>query len=108
MVAGLAASADPDHLTFVLVDFKGGSAFEACTRLPHTVGMVTDLDEHLAERALRCLEPELQHRARVLRHAGAGDLRDCPRRGPGRRPPLPRPGGATDTLATPQPEPPGH
>lgn len=33
------------------MNYKGGSAFDACSRLPHTVGMVTDLDEHLAERA---------------------------------------------------------
>jgi S-DNA-T family DNA segregation ATPase FtsK/SpoIIIE len=76
MVAGLAASVDPDHLTFVLIDFKGGSAFDECSRLPHTVGMVTDLDEHLAERALRCLEAELKHRERTLRDAGAVDLPD--------------------------------
>jgi DNA segregation ATPase FtsK/SpoIIIE, S-DNA-T family len=76
MVAGLAATVDPDHLTFVLVDFKGGSAFDECARLPHTVGMVTDLDEHLAERALRCLDAELKHRERVLREAAALDLSD--------------------------------
>jgi S-DNA-T family DNA segregation ATPase FtsK/SpoIIIE len=76
MVAGLAASVDPDHLTFVLVDFKGGSAFDECAKLPHTVGMVTDLDEHLAERALRCLEAELKYRERTLRRAGAVDLPD--------------------------------
>lgn len=76
LVAGLAASVDPDHLTFVLIDFKGGSAFDQCAALPHTVGMVTDLDEHLAERALRCLEAELKHRERVLREVGATDLPD--------------------------------
>jgi S-DNA-T family DNA segregation ATPase FtsK/SpoIIIE len=81
MVAGLAASVDPDHLTFVLVDFKGGSAFDECARLPHTVGMVTDLDEHLAERALRCLEAELKHRERRLRDVGATDLPDYLRKG---------------------------
>ena len=81
MVAGLAASVDPDHLTFVLVDFKGGSAFDECAKLPHTVGMVTDLDEHLAERALRCLEAELKHRERTLRDAGATDLPDYLRKG---------------------------
>ncbi len=74
LVAGLAANTDPEHLTFVLIDFKGGSAFDECARLPHTVGMVTDLDEHLAERALRCLEAELKFRERVLREAGATDL----------------------------------
>ncbi|HEY8544141.1 MAG TPA: FtsK/SpoIIIE domain-containing protein [Acidimicrobiales bacterium] len=76
LVAGLAAHHDPDHLTFVLIDFKGGAAFDECARLPHTVGLVTDLDEHLAERALRCLEAELKHRERVLRAAGATDLPD--------------------------------
>ena len=76
LVASLAASVDPDHLTFVLVDFKGGSAFDECARLPHTVGMVTDLDESLAERALRCLEAELKYRERVLRDAAAVDLPD--------------------------------
>jgi S-DNA-T family DNA segregation ATPase FtsK/SpoIIIE len=81
MVAGLAASVDPDHLTFVLVDFKGGSAFDECAKLPHTVGMVTDLDEHLAERALRCLEAELKYRERRLRDAGATDLPDYLRKG---------------------------
>ncbi len=82
LVASLAASVDPDHLTFVLVDFKGGSAFDECARLPHTVGMVTDLDEHLAERALRCLEAELRFRERLLRDAGAIDLSDYLRKGP--------------------------
>jgi S-DNA-T family DNA segregation ATPase FtsK/SpoIIIE len=88
LVAGLAAGVDPDHLTFVLVDFKGGSAFDECARLPHTVGMVTDLDQHLAERALRCLEAELRHRERVLRDAGAVDLPDYLRKGLSE--PLPR------------------
>lgn len=74
LVAALATNVDPDHLVFVLVDYKGGSAFDECARLPHTVGLVTDLDEHLGERALRSLEAELGHRERVLRGAGAADL----------------------------------
>ncbi|MGH8884800.1 MAG: FtsK/SpoIIIE domain-containing protein [Egibacteraceae bacterium] len=74
LVAGMAALTDPDHLVFVLVDYKGGSAFDECARLPHTVGMVTDLDEHLAERALRSLQAELRCRERLLREAGASDL----------------------------------
>ena len=76
LVVGLASSVSPQHLTFVLVDYKGGSAFEACSRLPHTVGFVTDLDEQLGERALRCLEAELRYRERVLRGAQASDLSD--------------------------------
>jgi DNA segregation ATPase FtsK/SpoIIIE, S-DNA-T family len=74
LVAALATTTDPDHLTFVLIDYKGGAAFDECARLPHTVGLVTDLDEHLGERALRCLEAELRHRERRLRRSGATDL----------------------------------
>jgi S-DNA-T family DNA segregation ATPase FtsK/SpoIIIE len=75
VVAGLAASLDSDHLNFVLIDYKGGSAFAQCAGLPHTVGMVTDLDEHLGARALHSLEAELHYRETRLRDAGASDLK---------------------------------
>lgn len=74
IIAGLALQVSPEQLVFMLVDYKGGSAFDACARLPHTVGVVTDLDAPLAERALVSLEAELRHRERLLRAAGAGDL----------------------------------
>ena len=44
LVTGLAVSNRPDELGLLLVDYKGGSAFGDCARLPHTVGLVTDLD----------------------------------------------------------------
>ena len=74
LVASLAATCSPEQVNFVLVDYKGGSAFDACASLPHVVGLVTDLDERLAERALRCLEAELRHREQMLRDRGAADL----------------------------------
>ncbi len=74
LVVGLAARLSPDHLTFLLVDFKGGSTFDACARLPHVVGMVTDLDDGLARRALVSLDAELTRREQLLRDAGAEDL----------------------------------
>jgi S-DNA-T family DNA segregation ATPase FtsK/SpoIIIE len=76
LVVGLAARLSPDHVTFVLVDYKGGSTFDACADLPHTVGLVTDLDDGLAERALVSLDAELQRRERLLRSVGASDLSD--------------------------------
>ncbi|WP_431950781.1 FtsK/SpoIIIE domain-containing protein [Actinacidiphila sp. bgisy167] len=75
-VASLAAANRPDELTFVLVDYKGGSAFKECANLPHTLGMVTDLDAHLVERALESLGAELMRREHVLAAAGAKDLPD--------------------------------
>ncbi|WP_419926108.1 FtsK/SpoIIIE domain-containing protein [Candidatus Poriferisocius sp.] len=74
LVASLASTCSPEQVNFVLIDYKGGSAFDACASLPHVVGLVTDLDDRLAERALRCLEAELRHREQVLRERGATDL----------------------------------
>ncbi len=72
LVAGLAARNDPTRLTFILIDFKGGAAFATCERLPHTIGTVSNLDEQLADRALRALEAEMRHRQRVFASAGEG------------------------------------
>ncbi len=99
LVVGLAVNYSPDDLVFVLIDYKGGSAFDACARLPHVVGMVTDLDEHLAERALRSLEAELRHRERLLRNVAAGDL-DEYRRAASPSGPLPRLVVIIDEFAT--------
>ncbi|MEY9874619.1 S-DNA-T family DNA segregation ATPase FtsK/SpoIIIE [Streptacidiphilus sp. MAP12-33] len=76
LVASLAVANRPDAMTFVLVDYKGGAAFKDCVDLPHTVGLVTDLDTHLVERALTSLGAELTHREHQLAAAGAKDLED--------------------------------
>ncbi|MCK9924276.1 cell division protein FtsK [Frankia sp. AgPm24] len=74
LVASLAAHNRPDELVFVLVDYKGGSAFRGCARLPHTLGMVTDLDPALAVRALESLAAELRRREVLLAEAAAKDI----------------------------------
>ncbi|WP_270886527.1 FtsK/SpoIIIE domain-containing protein [Pedococcus sp. 5OH_020] len=74
LVASLALHNRPEHLSFVLVDYKGGAAFRDCAVLPHTAGVVTDLDEHLAERALTSLRSELRRRERILAGAEVTDF----------------------------------
>ncbi|MDQ6748291.1 MAG: FtsK/SpoIIIE domain-containing protein, partial [Candidatus Dormibacteraeota bacterium] len=81
LVASLAASHPARRLNFLLVDYKGGSAFKDAVSLPHTVGLVTDLDEHLAGRALTSLRAELRRREQLLRHASARDLAEMEARG---------------------------
>ncbi|WP_243723407.1 FtsK/SpoIIIE domain-containing protein, partial [Actinomadura sp. 7K507] len=76
LIASLAVANRPDEMTFVLIDYKGGAAFKDCARLPHTVGMVTDLDGHATERALESLAAELRRREEVLLDAGAKDIDD--------------------------------
>lgn len=73
-VLGMAASAPPTAVTFLLVDFKGGSAFAPLAALPHTVGILTDLDPAGAARALASLRAELRFREAALADAGAKDV----------------------------------
>jgi S-DNA-T family DNA segregation ATPase FtsK/SpoIIIE len=92
MIASLALANRPDQLNFVLIDYKGDSAFKECVKLPHTVGKVNDLDPHLVERALASLKAELKHREHFLADAGVKDIedyQDLTLREP-HRPPLPR------------------
>ncbi|HEX6500118.1 MAG TPA: FtsK/SpoIIIE domain-containing protein [Micromonosporaceae bacterium] len=103
LVASMAVHADPEHLTFALVDYKGGGAMDECARLPHVVGLVTDLDEQLGERALRCLEAELRHREHALRQVGLSHVREYQRLRDTQRPdlePMPRLVVVIDEFAT--------
>ncbi len=76
LIMALACANRPDQVVFVLIDYKGGAAFKDCTRLPHTVGLVTDLDGHLTTRALTSLEAELRRREKLLSDNDAKDIDD--------------------------------
>ena len=83
LVAGLAVGCQPER-----PHRSSSSTTRAAARstpapsLPHVVGVVTDLDEHLAGRALRSLRPSCAGGSACLRSAGATDLdrlsRDAP------------------------------
>jgi len=81
LVIALALTHHPYDVGFVLVDFKGGGAFSDLVRLPHTLGMVTDLGGNLTERALVALEAEMDRRKRLFKRSicracrGAGTCR---------------------------------
>jgi S-DNA-T family DNA segregation ATPase FtsK/SpoIIIE len=78
LVASLALHHPPDRCSFLLVDYKGGAAFGEAAGLPHTVGVLTDLDHQSTARALRSLSAELTRRERLLAEHGARDLGDLP------------------------------
>ena len=86
-ILGMATANSPQRVTFLLVDYKGGSAFSECVHLPHTVGLVTDLSPHLVRRALTSLKAELRHREHVLRKRGAKDLLELEKTGDPDTPP---------------------
>lgn len=73
-VLGMAAAHSPSRVTFLFVDYKGGSAFADCVQLPHTVGLVTDLSPYLVQRALTSLKAELHRRELILNQKSKKDL----------------------------------
>jgi len=75
LVTGLAMTHSPEHLGFVLIDFKGGATFAGLTGLPHVAGLITNLADELSlvERVRVALRGEQQRRQRLLRQAGNVD-----------------------------------
>jgi S-DNA-T family DNA segregation ATPase FtsK/SpoIIIE len=79
-VLGIASAHSPDRVTFLFVDYKGGSAFADCVDLPHCVGLVTDLSPHLVRRALTSLRAELHHREHLFNRKKVKDLLELEKR----------------------------
>lgn len=86
-VLGMASAYSPQKVTFLFVDYKGGSAFADCVGLPHCVGLVTDLTPHLVTRALASLRAELRFRERLFAAKSAKDLETLAGRGDPETPP---------------------
>ncbi|MGP3735775.1 type VII secretion protein EccCa [Streptomyces sp. GDS52] len=72
LVLALAATHSPEELALVLVDYKGGATFAPFAELPHTAGMITNLENQagLVERVHTSLAGEVKRRQQVLKDAG--------------------------------------
>lgn len=77
-VTALAMRHSPQQLAVLLIDFKGGASFGALSELRHCVGVITDLDEHQALRAIESLRAEIRHRERALARLGARSIDEAP------------------------------
>jgi S-DNA-T family DNA segregation ATPase FtsK/SpoIIIE len=71
LILSMAVTSHPHDLNFALVDYKGGAAFNELAKLPHTVGVMTDIESHAsyAERVLLALGGELERRKVILERA---------------------------------------
>jgi len=67
LIAGLAIRYDPSILNLVLVDYKGGSAFEPFRELPHCVDIATNLEGNAVERMFIAIKAELDRRSKILK-----------------------------------------
>ncbi|MBN1564301.1 MAG: hypothetical protein JXA10_10715, partial [Anaerolineae bacterium] len=66
VIAGLALKYDPSAVNFLLVDYKGGTAFDKFRELPHCIELVTNLDARAVERVFASIRAELDRRGQII------------------------------------------
>ena len=76
-ILALAATHSTSEVSFLLADFKGGTAFDGLRGLPHVTGVLTDLDGAGARRAIESLRAEVRWRESELARCGARDILDA-------------------------------
>ncbi len=74
LILGLAINYDPSIINFVLVDYKGGSAFEPFRNLPHAVDIVTNLEGSATDRMFASIKAELDRRQRLNTYSDSKDI----------------------------------
>ena len=66
-IASMAINYSPEDVAFVLIDFKGGGMADIFKDLPHTAGLITNLDGNELKRSFIAIESELQKRQRLFK-----------------------------------------
>jgi S-DNA-T family DNA segregation ATPase FtsK/SpoIIIE len=80
LVASLALEHHPYLVNFLLIDYKGGATFNIFRDLPHTVGIITNLNVIEALRALEAIKAENRRRQQFLADRNAEDITEYHRR----------------------------
>ena len=70
-ILSLAASFHPNEVAFILIDYKGGGMAKSFENIPHTAGVITNLDGNGIKRSLSSLRSELHRRERIFRDTSA-------------------------------------
>lgn len=76
LICALAIEHHPYFVNFLLLDFKGGSTFGVFRNLPHTVGLVSNLDIVAALRFLEAIKAENLRRQRLLGKMCVEDIQE--------------------------------
>jgi DNA segregation ATPase FtsK/SpoIIIE, S-DNA-T family len=74
LILGSAYKYPPQYLNFFCMDFKGGSTIDQLEKLPHVIGVMTNLDEVLAQRGLVAVAHEIDRRQAEFKEAGKKDI----------------------------------
>ncbi|MDR2751497.1 MAG: type VII secretion protein EssC, partial [Clostridiales bacterium] len=70
-ILSLAVSFHPYEVAFILIDYKGGGMAKPFENIPHTAGIITNLDGNGIKRSLASLKSELHRRERIFESASS-------------------------------------
>ncbi len=68
-ILSLAVNFHPDEVSFIMIDYKGGGMAKSFENLPHTAGIITNLDGSAMKRSLISINSELKRRQTILANA---------------------------------------
>lgn len=68
-ILSMAVNYHPEEVQFVMIDYKGGGMAKSFENLPHTVGIITNLDGSAIKRSLVSIESELKRRQAIFNEA---------------------------------------
>lgn len=68
-ILSLAVNYHPNEVAFILIDYKGGGMAKSFEHLPHTAGIITNLDGAAIKRSLVSIESELKRRQTIFAEA---------------------------------------
>ncbi len=66
----LAVNYSPNYVSFIIIDYKGGGLADSFVDLPHTKGIITNLDGTAVERSLASIRSEVERRQVIMRRVG--------------------------------------
>ncbi|MFZ4657928.1 MAG: FtsK/SpoIIIE domain-containing protein [Caldilineaceae bacterium] len=81
LLVSLGLAYDPTVLNFVLVDYKGGGAFQPFLDMPHVVDIVTNLNKSAVRRMFTAINAEMQRRQKLNADTNTKDIVDYRRQG---------------------------
>lgn len=71
----IACNYHPEDVSFVVIDYKGGSTATSLEKLPHVCGIITDVGSGI-DRCFQSLEHELRRREAIFASVGAKDIKE--------------------------------
>lgn len=73
-ILSMATLYHPYEVAFLIIDFKGGGMANQFKNLPHTLGIITDIDGKEINRSLISIKAELDRRKRLFAIAGVDHI----------------------------------